>query len=203
MFNITTIENQQVVPTNLLADSLRALKNDSAIGNVSLLKMDRAGHWVYGPDQEEVEKNSTWAVNPYSFTHGYIAWGEGVVLSEKVTSITEPLPAVGEPPANAIRGWELEFGMWLKCLDGANKDLVARYTSATRGGKEELKSLAYKIATQIEKDENNRVPVITLGSTHYVHKIYGKIFTPVFTVVKWIDIEQKVQEVQEESVINV
>jgi hypothetical protein len=37
--------------------------------------MDKTGHWVFGIDQTEIEDDSTWAVNPFSFVHGYIAWG--------------------------------------------------------------------------------------------------------------------------------
>ena len=37
---------------------------------------------VFGADQTEVEDDATWAINPYSFIHGFIAWGDGEVLAE-------------------------------------------------------------------------------------------------------------------------
>ncbi len=48
-----------------------------------ILKMDKGGHWIYGAEQTEVESDSTWAVNPFSFIHGYIAWGDGDVLGDQ------------------------------------------------------------------------------------------------------------------------
>jgi hypothetical protein len=66
----------------------------TAGGNVGavILKMDKTGHWCFGSDQTEIETDSTWAVNPYSFVHGFIAWGDGAVLGEKLVPITQPLP---------------------------------------------------------------------------------------------------------------
>jgi hypothetical protein len=61
-----------------LSTALRAIENDVGAVGSAILKMDRTGHWVFGADQTEVEDGSLWAVNPFSFVHGYIAWGDGV-----------------------------------------------------------------------------------------------------------------------------
>ncbi len=64
-------------PVSSLSVALRTLEKDvGAVGSV-ILKMDKGGHWIYGAEQTEVESDSTWAVNPFSFIHGYIAWGDG------------------------------------------------------------------------------------------------------------------------------
>ncbi len=75
---------------------------------------------------KEVETGSLWAVNPYSFIHGFIAWGEGDVLGEKMVPITQPLPEMDDAPPMAKRGWETQVGMSLKCLDGEDKDMEVR-----------------------------------------------------------------------------
>ena len=77
-----------------IAAALRTLAPAAATG-VAILKMDKTGHWVFGADQTEVDAASLWAVNPFSFVHGFIAWGEGEVLGEKMVSITSPLPEHG------------------------------------------------------------------------------------------------------------
>ena len=64
-----------------------ALRNLQPVGGdvgVAIVKMDKGGHWVFGADQTEIEEGSTWAVNPLSFVHGFIAWGDGEVLGEKM-----------------------------------------------------------------------------------------------------------------------
>ncbi len=96
-------------PVSSLSVALRTLEKDvGAVGSV-ILKMDKGGHWIYGAEQTEVESDSTWAVNPFSFIHGYIAWGDGTVLAEKMVPVSEPLPDVGPSPDGAKRGWEMQI----------------------------------------------------------------------------------------------
>jgi hypothetical protein len=151
--------------------------------------MDRVGTWVYGADQTEVEEDSTWAVNPFSFVHGYIAWGEGEVLAEKMAPVTQPLPELDAAPPGAKRGWEVQVGCSLKCLDGEDKGLEARYTVTSVGGKKSIQKLALDIAAQVDKDQTKPVPVVVLKKEHYTHKSYGRIYTPLFDVKSWIGME--------------
>jgi len=156
--------------------------------------MDKTGHWVYGADQTEVEDDATWAVNPFSFVHGYIAWGDGEVLGEKMVSVSQPLPELDAAPPQAKRGWETQVGMSLKCLDGEDEGLEARYTTTSVGGKRSVQTLALAIAAQVEKDQTKPVPVVRLKKDHYTHKSYGRIFTPVFEIVDWVSMDGKQEE---------
>jgi hypothetical protein len=151
-----------------------------------ILKMDKTGHWCFGSDQTEIETDSTWAVNPYSFVHGYIAWGDGAVLGEKLVPITQPLPELSPAPSGATKGWEQQVGMGVKCLTGADEGVDARFTTTSVGGKKFVQALAVLIATQVEADQTKPVPVILLKKDHYQHKSYGRIFTPAFELVKFI-----------------
>ena len=99
------------LPVATLSTALRTLESAAPMQSV-ILKMDKTGHWVFGADQTEVEPDTTWAVNPFSFIHGYIAWGEGEVLAEKMAPVTQPLPEIDAPPPNAKKGdWEVELGI--------------------------------------------------------------------------------------------
>jgi hypothetical protein len=49
--------------------------------------------------------------------------------------------------------------------------------------------LAVMIAEQVEKDQSKPVPVVTLGKSHYTHKSYGRIFTPVFELKEWVSMD--------------
>ncbi len=173
-----------------LATSLRSIATDVGPAGVVILKMDKTGHWVFGADQTEVEDDATWAINPFSFVHGFIAWGDGEVLGEKMASVSQPLPELEVAPAAAKRGWETQVGMSLKCLSGEDKGMEARFTTTSVGGKRAVQALAVALAEQVEKDQTKPVPVIKLKKDHYAHKSYGKIYTPVFQVLEWVGMDE-------------
>lgn len=172
-----------------LSSALRSLESAAGPGNMVILKMDKTGHWVFGADQTEVEDDSLWAVNPFSFVHGYIAWGDGEVLAEKMVSVAEPLPELDPAPGGAKRGWEMQIGMTLACTTGEDEGMQARYSVTSVGGKRAVQALAVAIAEQVDKDQAKPVPVIRLKKEHYQHKSYGRIFTPVFDIVKWVGMD--------------
>ena len=182
-----------------LSTALRALEQDVPAAGVAILKMDKTGHWVFGADQTEVEDDATWAVNPFSFVHGFIAWGDGEVLGEKMVSVSSPLPELEVAPPNAKRGWETQVGMSLKCLTGEDKGLEARFSTTSVGGKRAVQALAVAIATQVDADQTKPVPVITLGKEHYQHKSYGRIFTPIFDIKEWASMDGSVAEAEAEE----
>ena len=188
MSNLIQFGNANLPTASSLAASLRKLDTESSVGSV-ILKMDKTGHWVYGADQTLADKNGRWAVNPFSFVHGYIAWGEGQVLGEKMVSIMEPLPELDAAPSGASRGWEQQIGMSVKCLDGEDAGIEARYTVTSVGGKRSMHQLAMKVADQVEKNQDMPVAVVKLGSEYYQHKSYGRVFTPVFDVIEWISLD--------------
>jgi len=171
-----------------IATALRQIA-PTAAGGVAILKMDKTGHWVFGADQTEVDDSSLWAVNPFSFVHGFIAWGEGEVLGEKMVSITSPLPELEAAPPNAKRGWEEQVGLSMKCIKGEDEGLEVRYTVTSVGGKRAVQAMGVKIAERVEDSPESPVPVVRLKKEHYIHKSYGRIYTPVFEVEAWIGMD--------------
>jgi len=189
MSNITTFSQANLPAVASLSSALRSLENDVPPAGVAILKMDKTGHWVFGADQTEVEDDATWAVNPFSFVHGFIAWGDGDVLGEKMVSVSQPLPELDGAPPAAKRGWETQVGLSLKCITGEDKGLEARFSTTSVGGKRAVQALAVAIANQVEADQTKPVPVILLKKEHYQHKSYGKIYTPVFEIVEWVGMD--------------
>ncbi|CAB5194559.1 hypothetical protein UFOVP169_18 [uncultured Caudovirales phage] len=189
MSSIVTFKGANLPSVTSLSTALRTLDSEVGPAGSVILKMDKTGHWVFGADQTEVDDDSTWAINPFSFIHGFIAWGDGEVLGEKMVSVTEPLPEMESAPPNAKNGWQPQVGMSLKCIDGVDKDMEARYTVTSVGGKRAVQQLAVAIAEQVEKDQSKPVPVVRLGKDHYQHKSYGRIYTPVFEIVEWVSID--------------
>ena len=189
MSNLVSFGAAKLPSVQSLSTALRSIEADVGPSGMVMLKMDKTGHWVFGADQTEIDDDSTWAVNPFSFTHGYIAWGDGDVLGEKLVSVSEPLPELDPAPAGAKRGWEVQVGFSLKCMSGEDEGMEARYSVTSVGGKRSVQKLALDIAAQVDKDQSTPVPVVRLKKDHYTHKSYGRIFTPVFEIVKWIGLD--------------
>ena len=192
MFNLANLPQVKSLST-----ALRTIQAEVGPTGVVIIKMDKTGHWVFGADQEEVEADSTWAVNPFSFVHGFIAWGDGEVLGEKMVSVSEPLPECDDAPPQAKKGWETQVGMSLKCISGEDKGLEARYTTTSAGGKRGVQTLAVAIAEAVDKDPSKPVPVVLLKKEHYQHKSYGRIFTPLFDIQSWVGMDGEEPVVEE------
>lgn len=199
MSNIVTFSTAGLPSVKDLSSALKAIQVDVGPAGVVILKMDKTGTWVFGADQDEVEDGATWAVNPFSFIHGVIAWGDGEVLGEKMVPVTQPLPELEAAPPNAKKGWETQVGLSLKCLTGEDKGIEARFTTTSVGGKRAVHALGVAIAEQVEKDQSKPVPVVRLKKDHYQHKSYGKIFTPVFEIVEWISMDGETDAEQLEA----
>jgi hypothetical protein len=101
MSNVVTFKGANLPSVASLSTALNALKSYADPGPAVILKMDKTGHWVFGADQTEVDDDATWAVNPFSFVHGFICWGDGEVLAEKMVSVAQPLPEL----AAAVETW--------------------------------------------------------------------------------------------------
>jgi hypothetical protein len=194
MSNITTFSGSNLPSVASLSTALRAIETDVGAAGSVILKMDKTGHWVFGADQTEIEADALWAINPFSFVHGFIAWGDGEVLGEKMVGVHQPLPELDVAPPNAKKGWETQVGMSLKCISGEDKGMEARYTTTSVGGKKAVQALAVAIATQVEKDQSKPVPVVVLKKEHYQHKSYGRIFTPIFEVQEWVSMDVDTSE---------
>ena len=194
MNDIVNFGNAKLPSVQNLSAALRSLEHEVGGSGMAILKMDKTGHWVFGADQTEVEDDSTWAVNPFSFVHGYIAWGEGDVLGEKMVPVADPLPEMDVAPPGAKRGWELQVGMGLKCMSGDDMGLEVVYNVTSVGGKRAVQKLALDIAAQVEKDQSKPVAIVRLKKEHYTHKSYGRIYTPIFDVASWIGLDGQVTE---------
>ena len=189
MSNITAFAKAGLPAVTSLSTALRNIEVDVGPAGTAILKMDKTGHWVFGADQTEAEEDSKWAINPFSFVHGFIAWGDGEVLGEKMVSVSQPLPELEPAPPQSKKGWETQVGLSLKCISGQDAGLEARYSTTSVGGKRAVQTLAAAIAAQVERDQSKPVPVVLLKKEHYQHKSYGRIYTPVFEIVEWVSME--------------
>jgi hypothetical protein len=133
--------------------------------------------------------------------HGFIAWGDGEVLGEKMVSVSQPLPELEEAPPMARKGWETQVGMSMKCLSGEDKGMEVRYTTTSVGGKRSVQALAVAIATQVDTNPKLPVPIILLEKEHYSHKSYGRIYTPIFKIASWMSMTDEASTPAEETAV--
>jgi len=197
MSNIAIFKGANLPAPTTLTTALRGLSSEVSSGDV-ILKMDKTGVWVYGADNTDVEEDSTWAINPFSFAHGWVAWGEGEKLGEKMVPMTQPVPEPGDAPPGAKRGWEQQVGFRVRCMSGEDEGLECVYAVSSVGGKRAVQKMGLLIADKVEeetaKGTDKVVPVVKLEDDHYQHKTYGKIFTPVFTIVDWLPMAPAAEE---------
>ena len=201
MSNLTTFKGANLPAVADLSAALKSnLANVTDVGTV-IIKMDKTGHWVFGSDQTETQDGSEWAINPFSFVHGYIAWGAIEILGEKMVPINQPLPELEPAPANAKKGWEVQVGLELTCINGDDKGLTARWATTATGGKRAIQALGVEIAEQIEKDSSKPVAIVALETEHYTHKSYGKVYTPKIRVIRFesMDVESATDAPQLEA----
>lgn len=197
--NLTTFSQANLPAVTTLSSALRNLEKEVGPSGTTILKMDKTGHWVFGADQTEVEDDATWAINPFSFVHGYIAWGDGDVLGEKMTSVSEPLPELDAAPSAAKNGWQKQLGFSLKCLSGEDAGMECRYSTTSTGGLRAIQALGAALATQVDTDQSKPVPVVRLKKDHYQHKSYGRIYTPVFEIVEWMSLDGETTATETEA----
>lgn len=182
------------IPTpEALISTLDTIHSEYSTLGAVILKFAK-GHWTFGTDDEEIEPGSRWAVNPFSFIHGAVAFGgDGTpvaseLLGEKMAPMTEPKPELGPAPEHATAGWQTQLGFTVKCMSGDDEGMEARFTTNSKGGVRAVTEFISTVIQHMKKDPSNPVPVVVLKTSSYQHKnpTYGRIYVPVFEVVDWI-----------------
>lgn len=160
---------------------------------MGFLRMEKGnGAWTYGAEQDEIPAGVQFAVNLASFQRGYVAWADTTKgapankLDERMFPAFGDLPDVGDPPRGS-RGWEAQFGFAMKAINGGSlAGTELQYRSSSDGGKRAVAALLTEIAEGVAKNPG-KMPLIVFSSRNYKHASYGKIYAPVFTIVKWVD----------------
>ena len=166
-----------------------AIISKATSSGVILLRLLKDGRWVYGSDDVEVQPDSLWAVNPFSMSMGYAAWGDergpnkGKLMGERMATINQPqitldgVPDVGEE-------WRAQRQFDLICLTGEDVGTLVRYKSTSLGCQKAFAGLMQEVSDHAAGD-GHIVPVVDLKSDSYKHKTYGLTYVPIFEAVEW------------------
>ena len=152
-----------------------------------LFKREGSGTWGFGQKRTIPEADSRWAVNPLTFKYGYICFGDNnKVADERLVPVTQPKPVITELPDTGF-DWQEEWAVNMKCLSGADAGAEVIFKANTDGG---IKAIV--IMLDLVRDRLNGgqydgkiVPIVLLEKDSYLHKQYGKIWTPVLNTVDW------------------
>jgi hypothetical protein len=160
-----------------------------ASGDFTYLKMTKVGEWVYGADETEVGDNSAFVIDPASYAQGYVAWDDGELVDEKMAVAgATPVTLADLPELPAGVKWGAQVAFALKGIEGADEGMQLMYKVSSRGGKEAVSTLLAAIIKRAHAGESKLCPVVTLETSNYKHKKYGKIYTPTLLVDEWVDL---------------
>ena len=175
-------------------------------GGMQYLKLNKVGYWVFGEDLLDIEEDSLWAVNPASFQMGFVAWHKSKKVGEQMASIYGQGVVEANLPA-VESSWQRQVSMQLVCVSGDDEGEQVQYTASSVGGSKAFGSLLQAVMKHLQsgKAGDKNVPVLSLSSDSYPHPDYGTVYTPEFTVEKWIANEgfaapaaEEEEEVEEE-----
>lgn len=152
------------------------------------MRLLKSGVFAYGPENIEPQPGSQWAINPYSFMHGFACWGDGELLDERMVPANQNPPNKGELPDLGF-DWGQQVSMQMQCLNGEDTGTVVLYKGTSLGLRNAVKDLINRLIAQAKSDPDNIVPVVELEADSYMHKKHGQTFFPVLEVVKWVSVE--------------
>jgi hypothetical protein len=156
-----------------------------AAGGKPILRLLKQGDWVFGQSDEEVQEGSRWAVNVATIEHGFVCWIDGALRGEAMASVFQHKPE--RPPSIEGVRYKEQRSFDMKCVDGDDAGTEVVYKVSSISGLAATDKLFAALQARAEEDKVFIFPVVTLGIDHYQHKKHGKIYTPVLTVIGWVD----------------
>ena len=84
--------------------------------------------------------------------------------------------------------WQQQWAVNLKCLDGTDAGTEVIYKPTTVGGIQAVAGLIEAVRDRLNSNQHdNKVsPIVLLEKDSYPHPQYGKVWTPMLTVVDWM-----------------
>jgi hypothetical protein len=153
-------------------------------GGLPFLGLDKFGVWKYGQDATEVERGSVWALDLRTAKWGWIAWEDGRPSGEIMVSIAADRPH--QNSLDAGKPWQDQVSMEVVCCSGEDIGLRALYKTSSMGGVQGFMAFKEIARRHIPASPQTPIAVVQLLTTSYDHKKYGKIFKPIFQIVKWV-----------------
>lgn len=178
-----------------LANDLIETGNSASSGTVNYMKFNK-GEWLFGVDNDEVDADEIMAVNPASFTIGYQGWQDGSPVNGPVVPVSRraelPAEADLDPiPSGDMNGWSKQLGVSFRSMEDQTP---LQFNTTSYGGKQAITKLMKEVGEGLKAHIDAPVALVKLSSDSYPHKKYGKVYTPIITIVGWADASGKAVE---------
>tara|TARA_R110000787_G_scaffold156351_2_gene270252 strand:+ start:3202 stop:3885 length:684 start_codon:yes stop_codon:yes gene_type:complete len=171
-------------------ETAQATTHTPQSSDFQFLKMGKDGIWIYGAEDTEVAASSVFVIEPASYSAGFIAWDDGVLVDERMSVAGKAPVTLADLPSVHGDGWSPQVAFALLCLEGADEGVQMLFKSSSKGGRTAISELLQSIIDRGNAGKSELCPVVELGNSHYMHKKYGKIYTPVLKIVDWMDVEE-------------
>lgn len=138
---------------------------------------------------------------PLSIQSGYSCWtnrkpneGKNERLGEEMWSINEDkphsttLPTHHDPRTQDLCVWKDQMAADIKILEGKLKDQQVLYSTTSVGGINAMTTIVDAIMARLGEGSTFVCPILSVNSSFYDHKSYGRTYTPAFEIVGWMDL---------------
>jgi hypothetical protein len=154
-------------------------------------KRDGNGTWTIGQKQNVPDDDSLFAINVLSFKWGYICFGDkNKVIGERLVPISQPKPDIAELPNKGFE-WTEQWAVNLKCVGGTDAGIEVVYKPTTVGGIQAIAALIEAVRDRLNGGghDGKVSPIVRLEKDSYQHLQYGRVYTPVLTIVDWMSLD--------------
>jgi len=152
---------------------------------------ENSGTWMFGQQRISPEAGSLWAVNPQTFQWGYICFSnDNKPAGERLVPISQPMLAITELPDKGFP-WQEQMAVDLKCINGADAGTEVVLKVSTVGGIQAVTGLIDTVRDRLNGGQHDGkiAPIVRLERDSYQHGQYGRVPTPVFTLVDWMSLD--------------
>ena len=86
--------------------------------------------------------------------------------------------------------WQEQWAVNLKCVDGTDAGTEVVYKPTTVGGIQAVAGLIDAVRDRLNGGQHDGkvAPIVRLEKNSYQHAQYGKVWTPVLTIVDWMSL---------------
>lgn len=190
---------------NALKGNLQKVRsNMPETRGAGFMSFGKDGIWTFGQSNEEVFLEDVIAINPMSIETGFICWSDrgdngpkNEVLGEVMVKLGGDVPLKHTLPSKeddrSVKQpeWREQYKVQMRFMTGPHKGTQVTFATTSLGGIDAVGGLIDQIMLQLDDDPANIVPLCSLTDSHYMHKKYGKTYTPVIKITDWASLDEQ------------
>ena len=153
------------------------------------------GKFQFGVDDEVLPISTKLVPHMAELRAGFLKWRDGEPVDEVMVRIAEdkPIPQREELDDQDEAAWQLDpngapLDPWALTNTLPFKDPETGqefvFTTSSKGGINAVRRLSSAFGSQRHK-HGDKLPIVTIGSGSYKHRIYGEVHVPVLKITGW------------------